>query len=504
MSRPWALPFPLRGFAYELRRALVSWPLLALLVLFTLVSFGVLSSVASTTEPTVGLNLSSVYYYTAGAYHVDLYADQQSGAPYAGVYLNMTFSKPNGLGGWKLVANASGTTGSSGLLELTATLPEQPYNVTVSDEIPNAGGQWIPLTLEPPPSGVAVPFFLGMTGVVQELNNFVYTPRLQVLYPGPNGTLSGDLQVYWAGPFNASTNAPATQFPTLPESSMHFLGVLNAITQAFPLQLAETAPPAETQFEAPIIQVEVFSNSGRFLAKDTNASALPFYAKTTSTIESEGTTAIFGYGGTTLDVLVPLMAILVSYTVYARDRVTGVLDATLSGPVSRLGLALSRYLAVVVALTLAVALTTLVLDLLIHWSLGVYLPTGTALAILGVFVLVGATFATFLVLVARVTRSTASVLGIGLGLFGLFVIVWGVLVNFSLLGAEPSSFQSSKAAQLTVQLNFLNPDGLLNLAEVAGSGAHVPGVTTGAVVADGVLWLAVPLALFLLHVRYRD
>src|SRR5207253_1418974 len=85
---------------------------------------------------------------------------------------------------------------------------------------------------------------------------------------------------------------------------------------------------------------------------------------------------------TILGLVIPLMAIIGSYSSYGKDRLTGVLESVLARPVTRLGLATSRFLSSLIAFTIASAAAVRVVDLLLNSIGGSFLEQSYVLAII--------------------------------------------------------------------------------------------------------------------------
>lgn len=512
------MPFPLRGFLYELRRGLLSVPLIVLTVLIVLASFGILATFAlARPPPSAQAQTSVVYYYVGGDYHFEFYAYDNYGTPVSGVGYNLTIYSPNSsTGSMGLpVANATGATSDNGLLDLSVALQGSNYTATYTMTAPsnpfgNPGTFYQSFTR--PPTGKIVPFSGPITAVVLSGSGFRATNLLQIFYPGPNGTAPPGYQVYWAGPVNTTSGPPAP----LPESSMHLLGTMTSAHQTFSLNVP--VPSSQNMsssgpFGTPeLLQVELFSVNGQLIATDLSQSASQFYNQPTN---SEGVSVAFGFVGTIMGFLVPLMAVLASYSVYGKDRLTGVLEGVLARPVSRLGLGLSRYLAVITALCLAVAGAVALLDGLVDWVLGGFLPLYVVLALFGSLVVEIGAFAGLTFVLAHTLRSSAGLVGAGVGLFAFFAIAWGILVD--LAGAASGAIFSPGFERTVIGLEFFNPAQFLSLVQALVLGSLFSGVgptfvtapsaygiTIGSVVGTGLAWVLLPAAAFFYLVRYRD
>lgn len=508
--------FPWSGFVYELRRALLSIPLIVLTVLIVLAAFGILATIASSLPaPSNFPEDSSAYFYTPGEYHFEFYAYTQSGSSIAGANFSLSVFPSNAtpFAPPASVATASGVTGSSGLVQLVVPLNESNYTVLynwISPTDPNQAfgpGFFIPVT--PPPSGTIALLNSPLSATVQTVHRFLLSNVLLVFYPGPNGTAPPDYQIYWA----FSPNASQPPVP-LAESSMHRLGSLTSPAQYFSLRVPTppgTGPSGTFPGISDYLQVELFSTSGRLVAMDTNQSASNFFPPAGG---AAGTAEAFGFGSSFMLFLVPLMAILASYSVYGRDRLTGVLEGVLARPVSRLGLVTSRYLAVAVALCLATTIAVASLDGLIAWVYGGLLPLYVALAIFAALLVEVGAFTGITFLLSHALKSAGALVGISLGLFALFTIGWLLIPN--IIGGLTGTIFTPGYERTLLELEFLNPVQFMGLTaalyfhmvSVGGSAAVTSpaayGITLGSVVATGLAWTLGPLALLLYVVRRSD
>ncbi|MCI4352635.1 MAG: ABC transporter permease [Thermoplasmata archaeon] len=508
-------PFPLSGFLYEFRRALLSVPLIVLTVLIVLASFGVLATFAvNRTPPSTFLESSNLFYFAKGEYHFESYVYDTYGNPAPGVVFNFTVFKANTTGGppGGPVANATGRTAANGLVDVPVALAESNYSVQYSAVGPNnqsvgCGGQFFSsaTSITSPPPGEIRPFGCGSLSSVLSGTGYQASTLLQVFFLGPNGTAPPNYQVYWAGPFNISPS-PAP----LPESSMHLLGGLSVPHQTYALSVPSMGrdPPVGIP---QIVQVELFTTGGQRVAMDANQSAGNFVRTPTN---SEGVSVAFVFVGSIMAFLVPLMAVLAAYSVYGRDRLTGVLEGVLARPVSRLGLAVSRYLAVIAALCLAVAGAAAVLDALVAWVLGGFLPFTVMLLLFSALLVEIGAFTGLVFLLAHALRSSAGLVATAIGLWAFFAIGWFVLVP--LLGVLSGAVFSPGYERTVVQLEFFNPVQFLSLVQalllgsVSVIGPTTPlapsdyGITYASVVGDGLVWVLAPLAALVHVVRHRD
>lgn len=494
------------GFIYELRRTLLSAPLILIMVLIVGLSFGVLATLAQSTQTSYVVLNSAEYYYTTDQGHVVLYSYDNYNRPVSGVFYNLTFYPLSGNLSMVPIAYAQGTSGSNGLVDLSVSIADQGgYSVLIDySDVSSAGS--VSARMPATPFGVVKPLYWSFAGAVASGTGFSATTVLQVFYLGPYGTAPSDYQVYWAGPITVSETPPAP----LPEQSMTYLGSLNSYHQTYPLVVPGAVSTSGTESSPQRLQIEIFTSSGQLVAQDANQSASAFAPAQTSL---HATTVAFSFVSGIIAFFVPIMAILAAYSTYGKDRVSGVLDGALCRPVSRIGLALSRYLAVIVALGIAVLLGVCVMDGLIVWAVGSWLPQDVVFALFGSLVIEIGAFVGLTFLLAYVVRSSGTLIGGAVGVWALFGVAWNtVIVNLAVTTGNPVS--SPQYVSFVVGAEFLNPADFVGLVQslvtgvvVGGLGGSLPqayGITYPDLVAAGLAWLLVPLALFLYLVQTRD
>jgi ABC-2 type transport system permease protein len=224
--------------------------------------------------------------------------------------------------------------------------------------------------------------------------------------------------------------------------------------------------------------------------------------------EASSIAALFFSG--VFGVFMPLMAIIGSYSTYGKDRLTGVLESVLARPVTRLGLAISRFLSTVIAFALAVAAAVAVIDALVSIIAGAVLDQTYLVIIVGGLVVEAAAFTGLVFLLSHLLRSSGALLGISIVLFIVFDLFWGLIV-FLVAILLSGGIGSTGEVQATIDLYFANPSQFITLINAylqqSKSGSFLQsGVSLSlwAVVLDGILWTVVPFALFLYLAVKRD
>ncbi|MGP8078328.1 MAG: ABC transporter permease [Thermoplasmata archaeon] len=451
---------------------------------------------------------SGEMFYSGGQYHFDFYAFDEYGHQLAGIPFQVVVNIPNG----SVVANLSGVTGSNGTLFLATTLPVRAYQASIvagpqgqssigfwSGGLGDGGvsfGNLSPGSFLPLASPFAEP--------IDRPTGLTDAPGMLVFIPVSSACPSGPCDIFYK--ILNESNGP---FGVFPESSMTYLGSLNQSPKILPLTIPSTV---NISFER--VRFEIFSSTGVFLSKDTNTSAVsltPYASSSSVSVQS------YGYYSGDMAEAVPLIAIIVSYTVYGRDRISGVLESTVVQPVTRTAIATSRYLAAVIAIMGAIGVGLLVTDLAIKALVGYYVFPSYLLSFLIGFTISVAFLVGLVFVLSHLFRSTAAVLGVVLAVYLVFTILWNSL-TYSLESYLGIGSDTSREAGFQARMLLGNPMEYYNLilgvlargtpavSSQFGPGASPVeyGVTVPLIALCGALWAIVPLVIVLLRIRTAD
>jgi ABC-2 type transport system permease protein len=453
-------------------------------------SLGLIPIVNLATSQTLfyGSGTSVMEFYSGGQYHLLAYSYNTYGQPVAGVPLNLTFT------GTGAPPRSMAVTNSSGLASWTisgGTPGSQPSFVLQVSGSTVSGG-----TLPPSPVVGEVNFIAGNSP------SFVVDPanssRADVLffYEGPNGTLPSIYRIY----YNYSSSQPGGQ-PDL--SHMTLLGSPTKYLTILKL------PPIPSRTVT--ITVGAFGPDGTAvsLSSTSNQGAGGFTPPSPQVLFTLFTASI-------LSLVVPLMAILVAYNSYGKDRANGVLESVLARPVTRRGLGLSRYLSMVISLSVAITITMGVMEVISQILLGRILSPTFAITTVASLAVEAAAFIGITMLISQALKSTGGVIGIGIGLWVVLDFFWGILIFLGayLLGVQAGS---GNYLGLTIDSSFLNPAQFYSLVgqflagtTITTTGASTPispatyGLTPFTLIADAAFWVLVPLVSFLYLAVHRD
>jgi ABC-type transport system involved in multi-copper enzyme maturation permease subunit len=205
-----------------------------------------------------------------------------------------------------------------------------------------------------------------------------------------------------------------------------------------------------------------------------------FSAYTTGPVDSSGlignsipTTVVYSLalntsGGDGL--LISLLVILAAFIAFGNERIKGVLDYVLAQPVSRIGLVLSRYLAILCAVALAAIGSFLIIDIILQVLNGSSFSLIFILTTIFTYVGEIASLLAIVFIISYLVKSSGVLLGFGLGLWFSFTILWQYVINgvAGLIGANPGNGNAFSASYIHVSIisYFLNPVELSYLAYV--------------------------------------
>ncbi len=500
----------IRPFLYDFKRSITSKTVIILVAIVLLISLTIipLASIGSTSTSS-GFSPSNILYYHDGAspnigYHYLTYFTNQYGDGINGATITLTFQG-------KTNHTNTVVTNSSGLAFLTVIAPNATYSVMLNGHL---SGSSFSMSLQDPAS------IQSPTGVIKNIGGGFgggsgdATIRTVV---DKHNSSKRDIQVFYAGAFGAVPSTYALYYKVLPSFSgfyckgtgscpfnytdMISLGNLNSYLEIFdpviPTGLNQTA---DVWFEL-FSQSKTEVGSAGFSAFELRQPRQPVMSTGIASFFFSG---VFGF-------FVPLMAIIGAYSSYGKDRLTGVLESVLARPVTKRGLAMSRFLSTVLSFTLASAASVGVVDLLLNSVGGSFLDQSYVLAIIAGLTVEVAAFTGLIFLLSHLLKSTGALLGISIVLFLVLDFFWSLIILLLtlLLGGTSGSAVALEATFLSY---YANPAQFLSLINVyvlqSSSGILLQsssyGVTLPAVILDGILWAVVPFLAFLYLAVKRD
>jgi ABC-2 type transport system permease protein len=528
------------------KTVLISMILLIAISLFLIYSFSI-----STTSSFPNTNSQVLSWYDrSGAYHFLAFESNQYGQPVSGVGLqaNLTVSpfSPVGKGpitnpgSYPVYQSPSVATNSSGEAEFTIKVPATDinevnanYSVQLQIRQPNGfsstnfggGSPYSQSTTLANGTSTFVPVAPGQTVTISSSAVMTVTDssnaqkqNILVTWAGSNGSLPKDYSLYYKF-FNASETCIQSQFgstctsgftqpSSLTEGNMTFLTNMTAYSEVF------SPPKLEPNLgNASEIVFGLFYPNG--------TAAIPWQYNTyqvsqlypSAQIISLGQTnqIIISFFTTIYGIFIPLIAIIGSYNSYGKDRVSGVLESILAQPISRRGLALSRFFSSFAGMAIAISISMGIVDALVLYYTKSLLNSAILLASAGAFFVELGAFIGLMMLVSRVVKSSGLLIGIGIGLFLVFDLFWTIII-LAALSVTGAGFSSSGYVGLQIAGEFLNPAQFIQLVityltSQGPAGLISPaqyGITIPSIIVTGILWVIVPLVTFLYLAVKRD
>ncbi len=480
----------LRPFLYDLKRTITTKSVIILATITLLVSLVIVPLASFTGFSGFSSSPGILYYRDNNGYHFLAYAYNEFGDPSNGIKVSFTFTGPGNY-------SQAGTTNSTGLAFVTVNAP--PGNYTVTVKASDSGGA-VSDKLGSPPQGavysLGYPFF---SPVVDKAN--ASKRDVQVFYAGPSGALPSDYSLYYKVVIGPSP--PSQGGSPFSRSQMSFLGNLTDYHQVFD-------PPIPAGLDSSAtVWFELFARNGTVVF--TSPGGFPIFELRPPRLGPTASDLGAAFFENVLGFFIPLAAIMGSYSSYGKDRLTGVLESVLARPVSRRGLAASRYASTTLAIGLAVVGSVGVVDLILSSVAGGFLSQEFMVAVIAALLVEVAAFTGLVFLFSHLVKSTGALLGIMIGLFIVLELFWGLIVFLvtSLMGGTPGSAVSIQASVLA---SFANPAKFISLTiqYVLGSSSGVAiqpsayGLSPPALVLDGLFWAVGPFLLFLYLAMKRD
>jgi ABC-2 type transport system permease protein len=450
-----------------------------------ILSLGLVPIVNLASNPFGSGNGSTVVlaYFRTPDYHILAYSYNTYGQPVIGTLVNVTLTDQ------ARTHQSSGRTNSSGYASWTIAgdpLGGQ-IQFAVSVDRTSLGGGTTPQINQ------GEIFYLGgnpLNKVVDPADSS--RSELLFAYEGSNGSLPAGFGLY----YNFSTGS-GSSVGAIDQSKMTFLGDTNGYVTT--LRLPQVPPNVST------VALGAFGPGGQsfqsFFSSQSIGGSGPVTPKQVFTTFTSGI----------LSLVVPLMAILVAYASYGKDKATGVLESVLARPVTRRGLGLTRYVAIILSISVALVATMAVMEVISQILLGSVLDSVYAATTVGSLIVEGAAFVGITMLLSHLLKSTGSIIGVGIGLWILLDFFWSILI---LVGGFALGVQvgSGNYFGLTIESSFLNPAQFYSLVSqylggTSGGIAFSPatyGLTPLSISLAGAIWVLAPLFLFLRIASHRD
>ncbi len=498
----------------------------------------------------VTISGSGFWYYSDGTYHIDLWTFDNAGNPTDGVRvdLNLSILEFNGTGPPRfngtiprptVLLHETLTSDSQGRVRFALPAPPGNYSASVSATYPAVPGS---------STGGALESGFELTATPSELLNPIgdpFNPVADTFY----NVQSDDLLVWGApgGGVPVGDRAVACSFATTvvnfpgpaPTSfpsnctgeagvSTVILGTVSEYRTTLPLPPLPPTPPVSpngTQIVDQFLEIEnstgavLYSTSvGSSCGSGGSVCVAPsgFAGGYSPESESPGPSVISSFA-VELSLLLPLMALLVTYWSYARPRLTGTLEPVLVRPVTRNGIFLVRYGVVGCVLLVAALAEVLLFDLGVTVVLREPLPASFLGPLVGGLAVAGVGFAGLVFLSAHAFRSTGPVLAVGIGWLLTLSLFFGELLDLALYfvsGGTGAVLNPGTSGDVLVRAQLFAPPqipnvviglltGFSNLGAPSGSWASA-GISPAITGLAAAVWLVVPFLITYRCVTRRD
>ncbi len=331
-------------------------------------------------------------------------------------------------------------------------------------------------------------------GMVDAANNTRF--GVELFYIGPNGTTAPSFNVYV---YNI----------TLPQSKI--LSNYSYTKSVSGFTVLNIFPTVKGANSTDIYGITVTNSTGSPVPSFNKGFLLTDYTPMTqSTLQSlvyAGTSEILGF-------LIPILAVFAAYLTYGKDRTNGVLESVLKRPVTRGGLIASRFLSNSVSIVVAVGLSMIFSDLIIHHYFGMYLSTTFSLYFIWTYVVEGVSFLALVYMFSHIAKSQGAVLGAAIALFVVLDLFWSI-IPIAVLAALKVSTSSTAYVSASVGFDYASPAGYSTLVQTMFTGKFgvissttidpsAFGITAPFLIIAGILWMIVPFAIAYYLAKNRD
>ena len=181
--------------------------------------------------------------------------------------------------------------------------------------------------------------------------------------------------------------------------------------------------------------------------------------------------AIFG-------VLIPILAVFMGYLTYGKDRTSGVLESVVTRPVTKGQLVLTRFIASVIAILIALVIATFIIDVGQYTYSYKFIPASMIEALIWTYIVEGAGFLGLVYLFSHLLKSQSAVLGVSIGIYLIFALLWDLVETIVLVEVFHASLGSLSSLQGLVNFNFASPSGYArNVVMYITSSSTISGIS---------------------------
>ncbi len=482
------------------------------LIVVVLLAMGASASDVNQQISGVVLTGAGFSYFENGSYHIEIWALDDTGHGVGGVRVQLAFSAIPNSTVFPLpppFLYVSVTTGASGTADALASIAPGNYSVSLSSSDPRfplasfegvlSGG----FVLGPSPPGQLT--MLASAVSVVNTGSYVTAEQLLAFWADENGTPPAGDVLEGCAPVTSSGYPPPANCSGLPTER---IGSLSGYLSYFAYPALPVA--ALAAYQQVFLTAELVAPNGTIVTATSLAG--PSGPRPAGvTVPSfrgvpPGVSALTN-AGIDLGFFLPLGGFLLVYWGTTQPRFGGSTDMVLVRPVTRRGLFLTRFAAVVFLVGIAATVEILFFGAIASLELGASLPATFAIALIAAGLVAAVAFSELIFLASHVFRTTGPTLGIGIGLVLVGSLFWSVLVGvlYTVRGFTPDD---ASRLQLLPPLQYLSViAGALTGAPIytgADTSYAMVGISGAAIVAVGAAWVVVPLLLTLRRVERRD
>lgn len=224
-------------------------------------------------------------------------------------------------------------------------------------------------------------------------------------------------------------------------------------------------------------------------------------------------TVFYNFISTIMPGFVPLLAVLVGYFYFGKERVDGVLESIIVRPVTRTSVIASRFLASVLLFSIASIIGLAIIDILVGYFTGVYLFGSHFLYAYWGILVMSAGFIGITYLLSFQIRTSGSLIGISVAVYVTLSLMWQYL-SLAIESAIGLPFGGKAFIQFYITMLYLSPGGYLPLGGILATGSspilgnltHLSayGLTAPLFLAGGLAWSVVPFFISLICFSRRD
>ncbi len=488
----------MNDFLYDIKRTLFGKFTIIMIVLVVLLSLGISyatlsSSSASSAPPSAVATVMPDIYPTHGGFMIVDYAVNGYGKPVSGLSINSNVTNFSSTNKLEVIQQFNGVTNSKGFVSFQYNTTDK--NVTYRYWSSYAYGKgtaismadWInvsgSLSFSPggPNSGLYkqnVPnyvFILPVKNPNSDLPN-----SFLIYYAGPNSTHPPNMKVY----YNVTPSGTSISSSSVVSKNTTYFGTISKTNNTI-----VTLP----------VKSNITNGNLNIMVTYTNDTVIAYNSVFYSVINSNS--VIDSIIQIPYEFLIPILGIFSAYFYYGKDKASGVLDSVIVRPVTKGRVFLSRFIASAVSFFVALILSLALMDFVVYKFTNAAMSSTSFFEILLGYFAVAIAYAGIIYVISQFTKSQGAILGSGIGIFFLFVFIWGIIVallSFYINTAIAGSYV------WIVALSSISPSFIPTLVTYFRTGLFSSYVTIYSLLLVGIVWACVPAVISFFLARNRD